>query len=430
MSVITAATPIPASTPVAVPALPAVHLPPFLFNAPMPPLPAAATSRHDRAGWPAIAAEVGAGYLARGLVGSFEAQAFGAVPEALDTLIAVPARSEARGMGTLLTGLRQAMAAGPGRTAIVLFANNCDDDTAAAVTELAPSLGLPLLLVVGRLQRPHAHVGLARRMAMDIALALGAPDCAILMTDADTRVGDGWVRELTAHLADGFDLVCGDFEIEDPAPAIRGLQRHPLWRMETRYAALQNRVQHACDQVIGRQPVGGVCPHYVEAGANIGITARLYRRLGGLPPVACSEDRALVRAAELAGARICYTDRAPVRTSGRLDGRAAGGLAATLSRRLVDAVPTVDQRLRAAGGLRRRWVNALLAAAGCARAANDEPGATPAALHAHMENEWERSVVEPPLPARTVGRELPRLARLLRFEIEPALERWATEAGR
>lgn len=428
MSVITAARPIPASTPVDVPVLPAAPLPPFLFSEPMPPLPVAATSRHDQAGWPAIAAEVGAGYLARGFAGSIEAQAFGAVPEAPDVLIAVPARNEAHGAGALLADLRQALAVFPNRAAIILFANNCDDGTAAAVTDLAPSLGVPLLLVEGRLRRPHAHIGVARRIAMDIALALGTPDCAILTTDADTRVGDGWVREHAALLAGGFDLVCGDFELEDPGPAVRGLQRHPLWRMEARYAALQNRLQHACDQVIGRQPVGGVCPHYVEAGANLGITARLYRRLGGLPPVASSEDRALVRAAELVGARICYTDRAPVRTSGRLDGRAAGGLAATLSRRLVDAAPTLDQRLRPAIGLRRRWTNALRAVADQAEV--DGRSNSPAAYHAHMENEWQRSVIEPPMPAHAAERELPRLARLLRFEIEPALVRWASEAGR
>ena len=124
--------------------------------------------------------------------------------------------------------------------------NNCDDGTTANVAELAPALGVPLVLVEGRLRRPHAHVGLARRIAMDVALGLGAADCTFLTTDADTRIGEGWVRELTAPFALGFDLVCGDFEIDDPAPVVRGLQLHPLWRMEARYAALQNRVQHAC----------------------------------------------------------------------------------------------------------------------------------------------------------------------------------------
>ncbi len=428
MSVITAAPPIQTSTALDVPTLPAVRLPPFLFSEPMPPLPVAATSRHDEAGWSAIAAEIGAGYVARGLVGSLEVQCFGAIPETLGALVTVPARNEAGSIRALLAGLQRALAASPTPAAVVLFANNCDDGTAPAVTALAPTLGVPLILVEGRLRRPHAHVGIARRMAMDIALGLGAPDCAILTTDADTRVGDGWVRELTRLLAGGFDLICGDFEIEDPAPEVRGLQRHPLWRMEARYAALQNRVQHACDQVIGRQPVGGACPHYVEAGANIALTAGLYRRLGGLPPVACSEDRALVRAAELAGARICYTERAPVQTSGRLDGRAPGGLAATLSRRLVDAAPKLDQRLRSAAGLRSRWTNALRAAAH--RTATDGRSASTAAYHAHMENEWQRSVVEPPLAASTAGRELPRLGRLLSFEIEPALMQWAAEIGR
>lgn len=430
MSIVTAPTAISASLALDMPELAAADRPPFFSAVPVPPVPMAGMSGHERSSWPATAAGLGAGYLAAGLLHSIEVRCFSTAVGAADVIVAVPAKNEVARIGALLLSLGRATAASPGCCAVVIFANDCDDGTAAHVAELAPALAVPVVLIEGRLRRPHAHVGLARRIAMDIAAGLGTPDGIILMTDADTVVGDDWVRQLTAPLVEGFDLVCGSFQIDRPPVEVLGLQRHPLWRMEARYAGLQNRVQHACDQVIGRQPVGGPCPHYTEAGANLGLTARLYRQIGGLPPVASSEDRALVRAAEWVGARICYSERAPVRTSGRLDGRAAGGLAATLSRRLVDAKPTIDQRLRPAAGLRHRWANAFHAVAAHDLAAAGERVASPAARHARMENEWRRSLVEPPLPASAMGRELPRLDRLLRVEIEPALSRWLKETVR
>ncbi len=404
--------------------------PPFRTAVAVPPVPMSAMNAHGPVGRPALAAELGAGYLAAGLLRSFKVQCFGKASLAAEVVIAVPAKNEAAVVRALLESLGRAMTTSSKRCTIVIFANDCADDTAAIIAGLAPALAGFVVLIEGMLSPPHAHVGLARRLAMDVAAGLGAPDCAILTTDADTVVGPDWIDELTLPLARGFDLVCGSFEIEDPSPEVAGLQRHPFWRMEARYAALQNRVQHACDQVICRQPVGGACPHYIEAGANLGLDARLYRRIGGLPPVTSSEDRALVRAAEWVDARICYCDRAPVRTSGRLDGRAAGGLAATLSRRLVDAAPTVDQRLRPAAGLKDRWSNALCAVAAPASAGAGGRGLSAAARHARMENEWQRSLAEPPLQARLLGRELPRLDRLLRLEIEPVLSHWPGETVR
>jgi hypothetical protein len=194
-----------------------------------------------------------------------------------------------------------------------------------------------------------------------------------------------------------------------------------LVRAESAYAALQDRVRHCCDQLIGRQPLDGARPHYVEAGANIGISRALFRRLGGLQPARSSEDRALVRAAELAGARILYASGAEVQTSNRLVGRACGGLATTLRRLLHDAEPLADQRFRPMTGIASMWSSALAAASSRPRGAR-RPWA--AIRHAVLENEWHRSMSAQRLTASDLERAIPRLTAFVTDEIEPAFAAW------
>jgi hypothetical protein len=90
----------------------------------------------------------------------------------------------------------------------------------------------------------------------------------------------------------------------------------------------------------------------------------LYRRLGGLPHVTTSEDRALVRRAEQVGARVAYERGFRATVSARLDGRAAEGMAATIRQRLEESDPLADQDLRPVSALRREWAAARSSAPG------------------------------------------------------------------
>lgn len=337
----------------------------------------------------------------------------GGVPP--QVVVAIPATNEEEALADTLAHLGVAFRCTRRRCALVVFANNCEDLTAALVARAAPELGADVMLLEGSLSGSRAHAGWARRIALDAAALVCTVGGAILTTDADTRVAPDWIEALAAALDDGCELVCGRIEAEEHPDLLARASALRLMRAEGAYTALQDRVRHYCDQLIGRQPAGGARPHYVEAGASIGMTRTLYRRIGGLPAVPSSEDRALVRAAELAGARILYSARAWVSTSNRLVGRAEGGLATTLCHRLNDPDPAADQRLRPLAGISGMWASAMA----LARA----PHST-AIRHALADNEWLRSMTEPRMLAADLEREIGGLAAFLRDEVEPAFAAW------
>src|SRR5699024_7601881 len=66
-------------------------------------------------------------------------------------------------------------------------------------------------------------------------------------------------------------------------------------------------------------------------GANIGISARAYRQLGGFDPLPVHEDVQLVRRAQAAGLTVAWSTAAPVMTSARRTARAPGGFAGHLA---------------------------------------------------------------------------------------------------
>ena len=78
-------------------------------------------------------------------------------------------------------------------------------------------------------------------------------------------------------------------------------------------------------------------------GANLAVRADAYLDVGGFPHAVHGEDRALLDALVAAGHPVLRTRSIAVTTSGRLRGRAAGGLAEHLA--VLDAV---SRRPRAA----------------------------------------------------------------------------------
>jgi hypothetical protein len=128
-------------------------------------------------------------------------------------------------------------------------------------------------------------------------------------TDADSTVGREWLVRQLSHAAAGADLVAGTVEVADWAGWPRELRRSYAERYAHPLAA------------------GG---HGHVHGANLGLTAELYRALGGFTDAGTGEDVALVSAAQRAGAVVTWALDMPVTTSGRSVGRAPYGFASTL----------------------------------------------------------------------------------------------------
>jgi hypothetical protein len=84
--------------------------------------------------------------------------------------------------------------------------------------------------------------------------------------------------------------------------------------------------------------------HQDHSGASIAVRAATLRRAGGAPRVTTAEDRALIKSLLLVDANVRHAEIV-VRVSGRLDGRAHGGMADTIKRRLQRPDLFTDERL-------------------------------------------------------------------------------------
>ena len=94
-----------------------------------------------------------------------------------------------------------------------------------------------------------------------------------------------------------------------------------------------------------------------HSGASIAVALSAYRKAGGIPAVPVGEDRAFIEALRRVDARIRHAPEVRVVVSGRIRGRAAGGMADTIRRRLVRSDETLDERLEPARiAAERAWM--------------------------------------------------------------------------
>ena len=284
-----------------------------------------------------------------------------APPARFRAVVCVPAKDEGDRVGELFAALARQTR---GDFEVLLLANDCRDDTAAAARRHARRWGVRAYVAEARLPPAAAHVGTARRLlgaaALDRFAAAGIAGGVVLATDADTRPEPGW---LAANLRavrspanpGGADCVCGRVKTDPPGPGDAAGRRAARWHaLRQRHRRLADRL--AC--LLAPDPADPWPRHHDEAGASLCVTAAMLERCGGVPAVGCSEDVALVAAVRRAGGAVRHDPRVAVRTSRRRDGRCPGGLADLLNR-LADGRAPADllvedprclyRRLRAGG---------------------------------------------------------------------------------
>jgi hypothetical protein len=259
---------------------------------------------------------------------------------------------------------------------IVLLANNCTDATAGVARMMKTRSGTELH-VVEEVLAPHAaNAGMARRRAMDVALLLAGPDGVLLTTDADGQVDPDWLANNLAALARGAEVVAGWVELHPVDWGKIPLALHEDDAREQAYDAL-------CDAIHARldPDVDDPAPRHTQhSGASIALTVAAYRRCGGIPLVASGEDRAVIAALRLVDAKIRHDPGVRVVVSGRIDGRAVGGMAETIRRRMVQPDAMLDDRLEPAA------ICALRAQCrAAARYAYETPSVDPSALSSWLD---------------------------------------------
>lgn len=287
--------------------------------------------------------------------GTFYPQVAGSPqPVPCRVVVAVPVRDESERLNRLLSALAVAACRSGCQVSALILANNCSDGTAALSCAFRhPALTVETVEIA--FPAAQASAGRARRLAMDLALR---DDALLMTTDGDAMPAPDWIAAAMRHVAAGADVVCGTIGA-DAWHVLATPSGARIAAAEGAYGALVHEIRHCLDRMAGRQSLDGPQPHYMESGAAIAIRADAYRAIGGLPHVASSEDRALIHRAERHGLRICYASDMHSHVSARLIGRAKGGMAECLRRRMVEDDPLADQAMLPAVLLRQLWDRAM-----------------------------------------------------------------------
>jgi hypothetical protein len=263
-------------------------------------------------------------------------------------VVAVPVKDEAERIVSCLRAL--SFQQGVSRHRIVLLLNNCVDETRAIVSTLAPSLPVPVHCFEVTLRPELANAGCARRLAMEAAEELVEPDGILLTTDADGCVDADWIALNLRALRRGADAVAGRIEIDAVEAALIPSKLHEDDARECAYGVLLDEI----DAELDSDPFDPLPRHSEHSGASIAVTVSAYRRAGGIPAVALGEDRAFFEALRRVDARIRHAPEVRVVVSGRTLGRAVGGMADTIRRRMVRPDEMLDDRLEPALDAARR----------------------------------------------------------------------------
>ena len=237
---------------------------------------------------------------------------------ALRSIVVVPARDEQDQIAGCLSALA-AQTVPPEEFEVILVVDACTDRTAEVAKRTAREHSVRLSLIDG----PGQGAGPARRVGMDLAaerlLADGREDGLVACTDADSRPAPDWLACQLVHIDAGADVVAGLIEL-DPSES----QRLPPEVLCRRRRDATQRLEFV------RETDPGAAHHHF-AGASIGVTAGVYRAIGGIEPVTALEDAAFAQRLVDAGIPVLRADDVRVRTSARADGRATRGLSVDLA---------------------------------------------------------------------------------------------------
>lgn len=225
--------------------------------------------------------------------------------------IVIPAHNEVDEIDRCLTGVFTAILRAQKSHPHLYFSLHCVTDACTDGTETAIrkrlSQKFPVHIDTVNFRNPAQtrNYGFQKFLTEPAARAVSSDEIWLAMTDADTVVPPHWLTEHIALAEQGNDAVIGTVE---PRKSELGSDLYNAW------LDLHNLSEG----------------HTHVFGANLGIRATAYERVGGFAPLAHSEDAALVNALEQAGFSLCKTDRVRAITSGRLQGKVDHGFSTYL----------------------------------------------------------------------------------------------------
>ncbi|WAC57807.1 glycosyltransferase [Gordonia sp. SL306] len=213
-------------------------------------------------------------------------------------VVVVPAHNEERLLPACIAALDDATSRVAVPVELVVVLDACTDGSAGLIPEHVTT-------VIGTAR----SVGAARRSGF--APYLDVPHAHrtwFATTDADSEVPPDWLATHLDVAGRGADAFVGTISPKN-------------WDSWSPHTAL----------IFGDRYLPGD-GHFHVHGANLGVRADWYRRVGGFAARTGDEDVDLVRRLRAAGARIDRSGRSPVTTSTRAVGRTDAGFAAYLNR--------------------------------------------------------------------------------------------------
>jgi glycosyltransferase involved in cell wall biosynthesis len=262
-------------------------------------------------------------------------------------VVAIPAKDEAERIGPCVLALaRQTRKP----DAVVLLLNNCRDGTEAIARELSSRLPYKLHIICHTFPPAATNAGQARRLAMQHAAELAGRDGVLLTTDADAIVATDWVERALRAISMGAELVCGCVDVDPIEAALIPANLHADDAQEREFTRLLDEIALVLDPV----PSDPWPRHTEAAGASIAVTVAAFTRAGGMPSIATGEDRAFVATLTRMDARVRHDPMIRVTVSGRIHGRASGGMADTIRRRMRQQDEFTDDCLEPAADAYRR----------------------------------------------------------------------------
>ena len=266
----------------------------------------------------------------------------------VEAVVAIPIQNEAERIAACLAALSEQVDAP--RFAAVLFLNNTVDQTADIIRDQQHSLSFQVSVVEHEFPPPLQAAGHARRMAMGIAAVQARAGTALLCTDADGRVAPDWLAANLYHLRAGVDAVAGRIEIDPVEGALIPQALHEADARECAYSDVLDEL----DSLLDPDPLDPWPRHTEHSGASICVTLDAFHRAGGIPAEPVGEDRAFFEALRRVDARVRHACDVRVTVSARLQGRAKGGMADTIRRRMQQPDEYLDDRLEPADMAWRR----------------------------------------------------------------------------
>ena len=185
----------------------------------------------------------------------------------------------------------------------------------------------------------QAHVGSARRLAMERARDIGGARSILFSTDADAVPELDWIEASLRAIRGGADIVGGHIIGDKKEEALLGSAFIRRATSHLEHAKLVDHLVSVIDPIL-HDPWPR---HSDHTGASIAIRNDVYNSIGGMPALPFREDTTLVAKAVAAGYRLRHSLDVRVGVSARLEGRALGGMADCLKAWMAQETAGVPQ---------------------------------------------------------------------------------------